>query len=63
MTSTNDSTPLRDVTEPFTRHPGLPLAALWEGCACLAMPVGEDCLNVWGTPRGVCRRTGKAVAL
>ncbi len=52
MTSSIDFTPLRDITEPFTRHLGLQLSALSEGYACLTMPVGETCLNVWGTPHG-----------
>ena len=52
MTSSIDSTPLRDITEPFTRHLGLQLSALSEGYACLTMPAGENCLNVWGTPHG-----------
>ena len=52
MTSSIDSTPLRDITEPFTRHLGLQLSALSEGYACLTMPAGETCLNMWGTPHG-----------
>ena len=52
MTSPIDSAPARDITEPFTRHLGLQLSALSEGYACLTMPVGESCLNVWGTPHG-----------
>ena len=52
MTSSIDSTPLRDITEPFTRHLGLQLTALSEGYACLTMPAGETCLNMWGTPHG-----------
>ena len=52
MTSSIDSTPLRDITEPFTRRLGLQLTALSEGYACLTMPAGETCLNMWGTPHG-----------
>ena len=52
MTSSIDSTPLRDITEPFTRRLGLQLSALSEGYACLTMPAGETCLNMWGTPHG-----------
>lgn len=52
MTSLYDSTLLRDITEPFTRHLGLQLTALSEGYACLTMPVAEPCRNVWGTPHG-----------
>lgn len=52
MTSSIDSTPLRDITEPFTRRLGLQLSALSEGYACLTMPVQEACCNMWGTPHG-----------
>jgi uncharacterized protein (TIGR00369 family) len=52
MTSINESTPVADITEPFTRRLGLQISALSEGYACLTMPAGETCLNMWGTPHG-----------